>query len=157
MDEKEQIQKLEERLLQGGSKNENEVYGYECTNNVNLSDYIYEGTDEAKIEVKIKNSGTFDWPQGRAKLIFVENSQVKGDDIVLDPQKSDNTEKAYQVTIKNLKTLKEGQYESYIAFEIDGRIIGEKLVLRVNIKKKQEEDDIEKYMDKIKEFRENYF
>ena len=55
----------------------------------------------------------------------------------MDPQKSDNTEKAYQVTIKNLKTLKEGQYESYIAFEIDGRIIGEKLVLRVNIKKNE--------------------
>ena len=156
MDEKEQIQKLEERLLQGGSKNENEVYGYECTNNVNLSDYIYEGTDEANIEVIIKNNGTLDWPQGGAKLIFVENSQVKGDDIVLDPQKSDNTEKAYQVTIKNLKTLNEGQYESYVAFEIEGRIIGEKLILRVKIKKKQE-DDIDKYMDKIKEFRENYF
>ena len=133
----------------------NEVYGYECTNNVNLSDYIHEGTDEANIEVIIKNNGTLDWPQGGAKLIFVENSQVKGDDILLDPQKIDE-EKAYQVKIKNLKTLNEGQYESYVAFEIEGRIIGEKLILRVKIKKKQE-DDIDKYMDKIKEFREIYF
>ena len=73
----------------------------------------------------------------------------------MDPQKIDE-EKAYQVKIKNLKTLNEGQYESYVAFEIEGRIIGEKLILRVKIKKKQE-DDIDKYMDKIKEFREIYF
>jgi len=132
-------------------------YSYECTNNFNLAIYSYEGVNESNIEVVIKNNGTFDWPENNAKLIFKDNSDIKGENVTLKPQKC-GEELKYEVKFKNLGKLKEGEYKSYLKFEVNGETIGEDLILKNMIIKNPEnqEDEINKYMDKIKEFRENF-
>ena len=100
----------------------------------------------------MKNNGNEKWPKG-TKLIFDESSKIKGDDVILEPQNV-GEEKKYEIVLKNMKELKEGQYKAILLFNVDGINHGEKLGLVINIKKKDKnEDDIEKNMDKIKEFR----
>ena len=48
-----------------------------------------------------------------------------------------------------------GEYNSYYWLYANGKPFSEKITLRINIKEKGEEE-IEKYKDKIKEFRDNY-
>ena len=51
--------------------------------------------------------------------------------------------------------MKEGEYKTYLAFNAGGKNYGEKLTLMVKIKKKENQNEqIDKYKDKINEFRE---
>ena len=134
-------------------KIEKKFYSYECTNNFNLAIYNYEETNESKIEVNIKNNGSLDWPKNTAKLIFEDNSDIKGEEVILQPQKC-GEELKYEVMFKQLEKLKVGEYKSYVRFEINGETIGEKLILKNIIKEKENnDDDINNFIDKINEFR----
>jgi len=131
------------------------IYSYDCLNILMLTAYIYEGTEEKEIEIVMKNNGNEKWPKG-TKLIFDKSSKIKGDDIILEPQNV-GEEKKYLIVLKNMKELKEGQYKAILTFNVDGINHGEKLGLVINIKKKEKkEDNIEKNIDKIKEFRETF-
>ena len=135
----------------------NLFYSYKCdySNNVNLSAYIYVGTDSAKIDLVLINDGTLDWPNN-CKLIFEKNSKVKGNEIKLKSQKKDEKQK-YEVIFNNLKDLDEGEYKSYLRFYRDGDFMGEKLTLTIKVKKKEDPDEeMNNNMDKINEFRETF-
>ena len=107
-------------------KLENLYYSYECTNNDNnLKAYINEKTETAKIDVTLKNDGTLDWPENDTKLIFDENFNVKGEEIILKPQKK-GTELNYKIIFNNLDKLTEGEYHSCAKVTVKGRQIGGK-------------------------------
>jgi hypothetical protein len=145
--------KLKDSL--NSTKKEKIKYSYECLNFINLSKYIYEGTEEVEIELTIKNNGP-NWPKNSAKLKFELNSEIFGDEVVLESQKNDEVRK-YEVKLKKLGNLKEGEYRAYLRFNINGEKIGEELILTVKIKKKEDPDaEIKKYIEQIDEFREQF-
>ena len=133
------------------------IYSYECINIISLSAYIYEGTQEANIDIILKNNGDYSWPLNSTKLICdKKESNFIGNEIMIDPQKP-GEEKKYKVTITNLENSPKGEYKTYYWFYINGKHIGEKLTLRINIKEENKiENEIEQNMEKIKEFREIY-
>ena len=104
----------------------------------------------------LKNNGKEAWPKGNAKLLFERNSKLIGDEISLEPQKP-GEEKKYYALFKNLGNYPAGEYKSFLSFYVDDKIFGDKLSLRINIKKKDKgNDEINEYIDKIKEFRETF-
>ena len=135
------------------SKEDLNTYSFECINFVNLSSYIYEGTEETDIKLRIKNNGNKDWPEKKVKLKFEIRSNIIGEGLTLKAQKC-GEEITYQVKFKNLKSYQVGEYKSYITFNINGKKIGEELSLRIIIKKKENPDDkIKQNMEEIMNFR----
>ena len=131
-------------------------YSFECTNNINLVAYVYEGTEIASLEVKLKNNGTKNWPNNTTYLEFLSKSQVKGDKVILNPQKI-GEEKIYDIKFKNLENLKDGEYESYVKLNVDGQNYGDELKLKIKIVQKPGSDDeMENYLDLIKKMRKIY-
>ena len=138
------------------TKEKEKIYSYDCLNILNLSEYIYEGTQEANIIIILQNNGNEKWPNGKTKLIFDESSQVIGEDIILHPQNTGEKNK-YSCNIKNLGELKEGEYKASLLFNVEGKNYGENLTLIIKVKKKTvENEEINKNIDKINEFRENF-
>ena len=68
------------------------------------------------------------------KLIFDRASDIVGDEIVLEPQKSDE-QKIYHATFKKISKYRVGVYKSYLLFCVNDETFGEKLELSVGIKK----------------------
>ena len=134
---------------------EEKIYSFDCQNILLLNEYIYEGTEHCEINIILKNNGNVKWPKKKTKLIFDESSQNKEGDIILEPQKV-GEEKGYKVKFENLGNLKVGEYKSYLLFNVNGKNYGEKLTLSINVKEKKELEEIDKYRDKIKEFRDQF-
>ena len=134
---------------------ENKIYSYDCSNILFLNLYIYEGTQESNIELVLKNNGNEKWPKNKTKLIFDESSIIKSDDIILEPQNIQE-EKKYIINFKNLEKLTKGEYKSFLWFNINGKNYGDKITILINVKKKDENEEMNKYLNKIKEFR-DYF
>ena len=130
-------------------------YSYDCLNKNKLSKYVYEEADEAEIEIILKNNGKEDWPKDCTKLIFDRASDIVGDEIVLEPQKSDE-QKIYHSTFKKISKYRVGEYKSYLLFCVNDETFGEKSELSVGIKKDKNKLEIEQYIDKINEFRNKY-
>ena len=130
------------------------VYTFECTNIINLQQIIYLGMDSAEIPIILKNTGKFNWPQNKTKLIFDPKSQIKGKSVELKPLES-NEEQRFNVVINGLAKLKEGSYDAYVWFNVNGENCGKMLTLRVIIKKK-EKDPLEENMAKIEAFRKEF-
>ena len=132
-------------------------YSYECiTNIVNLCQYIYEGTDEAKIEIELKNNGKKAWPKDETKLIYDKESYTRGEDIILNPQ-NPGEEKKYEIIFNNLEKCPVGEYKFFLYFSVGSKIFGEKLSFRVNIKEEEKQEFlIIENSVKIKEFRDNF-
>jgi len=152
LNEKEAL-KLRKKILERLNLKKN-IYSYDCPNILNLTEFIYEGTEKANIKIILKNNGEIKWPKDKTKLIFDETSQIKGDDIILFPQEI-GEENSYTATLTNLEDLKDAEYKAYLAFNVEGKNYGEKLTLMVKIKKKENKNElIDKYKDKINEFRE---
>jgi len=131
-------------------------YSYDCLNKNKLSSYIYEGTDEVKIEIILKNNGKEDWPKDCAKLIFNRASNIEGNDIILEPQKS-GEQKIYHAIFKKVSKYHVGEYKSYLLFSVNDETFGEELELTVGIKENKNKSEIDKNIDRINEFRENYY
>ena len=120
-----------------------------------LTSYIYKGTDEVKLELMIKNNGNKIWPE-KTKFKFLDSSEFTAEDITLNNQKP-NEIKNYFVTIKNLKNYSVGEYKASLLFCVGEKIYGEKLILRIKIKEKDETNKkIKENIDKINEFRETF-
>ena len=104
---------------------ESKQYSYEYINILILSTYIYEGTNEAKIEIILKNNGNLTWPEG-SKLIVDNKSDFGANEIILKPQKP-GEQKSYNVNFCDLKEIKVGEYKSYLTIEKSGKAFsGEK-------------------------------
>ena len=94
------------------------------------------------------------WPENNAKIIFEDNSQVKGKEIILNAQNCDK-EETYKIEFNYLEKLEVGEYESYARVNINGENIGEKLILRIRIKE-EEISEVKKYENIIGELRKEY-
>ena len=129
-----------------------EYYSYKCENAFNLASYIYENTESTTIKVEIENNGSQVWPENNTKLKFDTKTQIKGEDLILKPQKPQE-KMNYEIQFNNLSEYKEGTYETYMYFFINEENYGERLVLKIIIKKKAI-SEVEQNLEKIKEFRE---
>ena len=76
-------------------------FSYECLNIINLSAYIYQGTDVVKMSIILKNNCNKVWPEGDTKLVLDNDSKIPIDDITLLPQ-NPGEQNTYDITIKNL-------------------------------------------------------
>ena len=131
-------------------------YSYECTNKQFLSEYISSGTNEVSIVVELKNNGDKPWPKDKTKLKYDKKSYNIGEDIILKPQNPGQQEK-YEILIKNLEKCFIGEIKFYLCFCVNEKNFGEKLSLNVVIIDKNViNDELSKYNDKIKEFRNSY-
>ena len=131
-------------------------YSYECINILQLSMYLYEGTEQGQIEIILKNNGSQTWPEGRTKLVFERESEISGDDIMLNSQKPGEIGK-YNIILRGLNNYSHKQYKSYLNVYIDDDEVGDQLILTINIKEKDSnKKEIENNMEKIIEFRNNY-
>ena len=143
-----------ENIINDNHQHNNE-YSFDCTNAMYLTSYIYHGTDEAKFELMIKNNGDKIWPE-KTKFKFLDSSEFTAEDITLNNQKP-NEIKNYFVIIKNLKNYSVGEYKASLLFCVGEKIYGEKLILRIKIKEKDETNKkIKENIDKINEFRETF-
>ena len=127
--------------------NFNKKYSYLCVNRSNLCSFITKGTPNTTIEITLINDGKKDWPSN-TKLIFDDNSQIKADDIILNPQKC-NEEQTYKINFNNLCKLNIGKYECFLWFNINDENLGDK----INLKIKVNDNDI---LSMVETFRESF-
>jgi hypothetical protein len=111
--------------------NINKKYSYLCLNRSNLYSFITKGTENTTIEITLINDGKIDW-QPNTKLIFDNNSQIKADDIILNPQKC-NEEQTYKINFNNLRNLNIGKYECFLWFNFNGENFGDKINLMIKV------------------------
>jgi len=131
--------------------NEEEDYSYECLNKDSLKQVIEEGEEQVNFILTLKNNKKNKWPQGKAKIVSDCSSNFIGDDIILEPQDY-NEIRNYSYVVKDLGSYPIGNYKIFLCFEVNEEPYGDKLLLKVEIKEKQN-----LYIeDKIKEFREIY-
>ena len=131
-------------------------YSYECININSLRAFIYEGIDNAKTNIIMKNNGKDPWPINNTKLIYDTESIMTGDEIILQPQKPEE-EEIYDIVLTNLKEFPIGEYESFLWFYVGGEKFGDRLTIRINIKPKNVHIlEIEKNIEKINNFRKYY-
>ena len=112
---------------------------------------MYKGSDEAQIKIALINNGNIDWPL-ETKLIFGNNSPIKGNDIKLYPQKP-GEKNEYTIIFNNLKSFSQGEYYSILFFYANKKLYGEILKIKIIIKEKEKTKN---ELDKIKKFREEY-
>ena len=137
------------------NKNNNQLYSFDCTNSMYLSIYIYEGTEEVRFDLYLKNNGPKPWPS-TAKLKIAQSSNFTTDDIALAPQKPEE-QRIYNVVIKGLGRYPPGEYKTIFEFYCDGISYGENIVVRIQLKEKNgKKSEIEPYMDKINDFRDTF-
>jgi hypothetical protein len=121
--------------------NINKKYSYLCLNRSNLMTFITKGTDNTTIEIALLNDGKMDWLPN-AKLVFDNNSHIKADDIILNPQKC-NEEQTYKINFNNLSNLNIGKYECYLWFNIDGENFGDKISLMIKVNENNDSNEID--------------
>jgi len=114
-----------------------ENYSYECINKQQLHSQIEEDGDNPDMEIALKNTGETQWPLNKAKLVFDQNKNIIGEDIILKPQKP-GEEKNYKIVFDNLKLYPTGDYIAGLIFEINGKKYGENIILYISIKEKIE-------------------
>ncbi len=124
-------------------------YSYECLNLNDLNKVIYEGEEETKVKIILKNNKNLIWPKENTKLIFDYCSNFVQNDIILEPQKF-NEIKEYDITFNELDSYPAGEYKIVLNFEINGENYGDKIEINLTIKEK--DDDL----IKVNEFRNIY-
>ena len=131
-------------------------YSYECLNILNLSSYIYEGVNETKVDIILKNNGNKEWPKN-TKLSFQKKSEIKGNNLLLDSQ-SPGQQKQYSFYFNNIGEYSPKEYKLFYLFNINGENLGEEIIVRINIIKQKEKikNELNEYSDQIKEFRDAY-
>ena len=115
------------RIIQFGDK-----YEFECLNKEYLNAKIEEGEDSLKLEIILNNTGTSQWPLNKVKLIANEQKNLKGEEIVLEPQKPCEKKK-YIAIFNELKRYPAGKYNAGFIFEIDGKKYGDNIDINILI------------------------
>ena len=111
----------------------NNDYSYEClTSNVSIS--LYEGDEQAILNVILKNNGKLKWSD-KSLLVCDKTSQIECNYIILKPL-APNEQDVITITFNKLNNLKEGKYFSLLNFSIGKNIYGKPLKIDVNILKK---------------------
>ena len=130
---------------------DDDPYSFECINKENLIAIIQEETEDLEMEIIVKNNGKSKWPENKAKLVFNEQKNLVGQDIVLDPQNPGSEEK-YKIYFKDLKSYPASDYQAGLFFEVDGKKYGEDIDIKIKITEKKGEE----HKQIIEEFREEF-
>ena len=110
-------------------------YSYKLINK-KMQTYIYQGENEAKISIVIKNNCKNKWPEKKTFLIFDKmNSMITCEDISLKALNPEDQE-SYDIQFKQLKDLNPQEYKVFFHFNVDGRNYGDKICLSIIIKQK---------------------
>ena len=75
-------------------------------------------------------------PINKTKLIFDKDSIIKSEDIILNPQKPDETN-SYDIIFKQIENYHVGEYKSYLWFNVDGKTYGDKIIITLKIIEKK--------------------
>ena len=110
-------------------------HSFECLNKQSLKTQIEEENDFLNMKIILKNNGETQWPRNEAKLVFDQNKNIIGKNIILKPQKPGEQEK-YKIDFDNLKMYPAGNYRAGLIFEINGKKYGENIDIFISIKKK---------------------
>ena len=87
---------------------------------------------EVTFIVLLKNIGNLQWPNGKIKLSYDKNSDIKSTNYVLKSLKNGDRQ---EVNIKlNLDKMRAGNKKCIFHFNVNGKNYGEPLILNVNIK-----------------------
>jgi hypothetical protein len=130
-------------------------YSLEIINKHNLNPSIMQGEDKLDIELIIKNNGSKQWPDYKAKLVFNENKNLVQKSILLEPQKP-GEQQNYIIKLDGLGAYPPGKVDAEMNFEIDGEKYGDEIELNITINEKKKiigEDD---YSKQVQQFREEY-
>lgn len=130
-------------------EDDHDDYSYECTNIKDLFSEIYEGKNQTSIKINLKNNGKYEWPEGKAKIIFDKDSKFICNDIELEPQKPEE-ERSYNIELSELRNAKADKYEIDFWLFINKKICGNRLTLSIIIKSKNDNVFI------IDQFRKNF-
>lgn len=123
-------------------------YGFQTIPDI-INQKIFQGNDYCKYEFDIKNTGIWQWPEGKTKLICdKESSFIKGDDINLPPLKKDESQKI-TIELKNLKNFRPDLYLTNFYIEINNIKIDGMIKLQTKIIKATE---VEKFRMMYKGF-----
>jgi len=136
-------------------KNINEIYSFECMNENSLQKNIEEGTNEAEIIIKLKNTSQQTWMKGDAKLVFINSNLGKKMDILLDTQKPGEI-KNYKVVFNDLSPYQEGDYKSILRFNINDQNIGKPIKLTVSIEESKKEKEINEVNKIVTDFKNKF-
>ena len=109
-------------------------YSYICLSS-KLSVSIYEGSQQAQINIIIKNNGNVEWTN-QTLLIPAKNSQIKCNYIKLKPLKP-KEQSMVTITFDDLKNYPANSYSSIFLFTVDEKVYGNPIKLIVNIIKYQ--------------------
>ena len=148
------IEKIDKEEIKIRDSGRVKLYDYECLNLMSLQQVIYEGTESVEFELLLKNNRFSDWPPNQTKLIFDSKSQLKGKSVMLKSLGKNEQQKCI-VKINDLEKLKEGEYDAFVSFNVNGVNYGNLLKLKVVIKKK-EIDPIEEHKEEIENFRKEF-
>ena len=148
------LEKIDKEEIKMRDSGRVKLYDYECLNLMSLQQVIYEGTESVEFELLLKNNRFSDWPPNQTKLIFDSKSQLKGKSVMLKSLGKNEQQKCI-VKINNLEKLKEGEYDAFVSFNVNGVNYGNLLKLKVVIKKK-EIDPIEEHKEEIENFRKEF-
>ena len=126
----------ENNYLFNASQNLGNNYSFKClTERDELTKKIYEDNDDfAEFTLLLSNDGTAPWPNGKTKLAFDEPifEEENSKDIILVAQEK-NEQKNYKVCFKSLIQYQSGIYISKLRFNVNGKNIGEEIVLTIII------------------------
>ena len=137
------------------NKKNNEGNIFECTNLENLKVYIYQGTDEARFDIYLKNIGIKRW-DNNTKLILDKSSYFSSNEIILAPQKP-KEERCYEIVIKDLRNYLAGSYKIMFLFFSGGNIYGDKIIAIINIiEKDNTNSEIGDNNEEINDFTDNF-
>ena len=145
-----------ENILEEIQDNDANQYSYEYLNATKLDTYLYEGTQECKIQIVLRNNGKSTWPMNNSKLIFDEFSDFKAEEVILKPQKPGEPQ-LYEIVYKGLSIYPANEYNSILKFCVNGLFFGDEIKIKFVIKPKIVSDnEVNKYKEKINEFRDLY-
>ena len=140
-------------------------YSFEClSKSGKLTKNIIENKSESvTFNLELKNNGSLPWPKGETKLIFENTDFGKEnfEDIILEPQEKDK-QKSYTVIFQELKEYPIGEYTSNLRFNVNGKNIGEEIVLKIIIEEeKYDFENLKKEMgdnvNELSKFEEEYY
>ena len=134
----------ENNYLFNASQNLGNDYSFKClTEREKLTKKIYEDKcDIVEFRLLLINNGAAPWPRGKTKLVFDEPifNGENSKEILLVSQEH-NQQKNYIVCFKSLNQYQTGEYISKLRFNVNGKNIGEEIVLTIII---EETYDIQK-------------
>ena len=144
------INKPKDGIFDKKKINNQEEYSFECLNDLRQP-IECKKQENAELNLRLRNNKGNTWPYKNTKLICSEDTDIKINPIFLGQQKLFE-EQIYQIKF-DTKYYPEGNYKLNLLFEVNGKIYGKKIEIKILVKEEKKNDNIMKI---INDFREEY-